>query len=96
MAQAVKLKNDNRRWMQEHGCTHLHKPNDGGGATHCVWVRDNGIDGSNGYIYCQRCEARIRPDEPVMRKLDPEAIFDTTRFNLLIQSCGVNGAEILS
>src|SRR5215469_2326387 len=90
-AESVKQKNANRRWMQEHGCTHFHKPNDAGGGTHCTFVYDNGIAGSPGFIYCQKCEARIRPDEPLMRRLDPEALFSTAKFNELIQTCAVPG-----
>jgi hypothetical protein len=57
---------------------------------------DNDIPLSPGYIYCQKCEARVRPDEPLMRRLDPNAIFDTALFNKLFQSCGAtSGAEIL-
>ena len=95
-AEAVKQKNANRRWMQEHGCTHEHQKSAGGG-THCVYVHDNGITGSPGYIYCQRCEMRLRPDEPLMRKLDPDgAIFDTAKFNMLLQSCVTTGAEMFA
>jgi len=90
----MKQKAANRKFIQE-SCTHHHKANDGG-ATHATFVYDNGVVGSPGYIYCQRCEARIRPDEPLMRKLDPDALFDTNKFNTLMQACNVNGAEILS
>ena len=95
-AEGVKEKNRNKRWIQEH-CTHFHKPNDAGGGTHCVYVYDNGITGSFNFIYCQKCEARIRPEEDaLMRRLDPEALFDSAKFSLLMQSVSVNGAEILS
>lgn len=76
MAESVKRQNENKRYIQEKVCTHAHALREGGG-THATFVRDNDVPLSPGYIYCQKCEARIRPDEPIMRKLDPNAIFDT-------------------
>ena len=97
--QGVAEKKRNERWMQEHGCPHEH-PKSAGGGSHCVWVRDNDIPTSPGYILCMRCQGRFRPDEPLMRKLDPTAIFDTNKFdtnkfNLLMSDCVQTGAEIL-
>src|SRR5579872_884601 len=43
----------------QRACTHEHSKQAGGG-THCVWVKEE--DGrSPGYIYCQKCEATVRP-----------------------------------
>lgn len=61
-----------------------------------VWVRDNDVPQSPGYVYCQRCEGRFRPDEPIMRKVDPNATFDTEKFNRLLQSCIATGAEMFA
>ena len=84
----------NRRWFQENSCTHEHKKAAGGG-THCVHVRDSDHQDSPGYIYCQNCEGRFRPDTPKWRKLDPEAIFDTAKFNFLFQQCAQAQGEII-
>jgi hypothetical protein len=65
-------------------CSHEHSKREGGG-THCVHVQDNSVAGSPGYILCQKCQARIRPDDPTMRKLDPDATFNTLLFNKLFQ-----------
>ena len=92
-AAGIAEKNANKRWMQESCCVHEHQKSAGGG-THCVWVQDNGIVGSPGYVYCQKCEGRFRPDEPLMRRLDPQAIFDTVKFNQLMAQCITTGAEI--
>src|SRR5215467_3531423 len=93
-ADGIKQQKANERWMQEHGCTHEHKKSAGGG-THCVWVRDNDIPTSPGFVLCQLCLGRFRPDEPLMRRLDPTAFFDTQQFNLLMQDCVQTGAEII-
>lgn len=93
-AQSVKEKNENKRFIQEKVCTHEHLASAGGG-THCVFVHDNGVPLSPGYVYCQKCEGRVRPDEPLMRKLDPNAIFDSFLFNKLLQSCIQTGQEIM-
>ena len=93
-ADSIKQQKANERWMQEQGCTHEHQKSAGGG-THCVWVRDNDIPTSPGYVLCQKCQGRFRPDEPQMRRLDPSAIFDTQKFNLLMADCVQTGAEIL-
>jgi len=93
-AQGVIEKKANERWMQEHGCTHEHQKSAGGGS-HCVWVRDNDIPTSPGYVLCMKCQGRFRPDEPMMRRLDPSAIFSNEKFNKLMQDCVQTGAEIL-
>jgi len=83
----------NERWFQEHGCQHKHSGPLGG--THCVYVQDNGIPQSPGFVLCMRCQGRFRPDEPLMRRLDPTAIFDAVKYNTLMADCQQNGAEIL-
>ena len=93
-ADGIKQQKANERWMQEHGCKHEH-PKSAGGGTHCVWVRDNDIPTSQGFILCQACQGRFRPDEATMRRLDPTAIFDTAKFNSLMADCVQTGAEIL-
>lgn len=93
-AESVKRKKANARWMQEHGCTHEHSKQAGGG-THCVHVLDNDHPGDPGFIYCQNCEGRFRPDTPKWHKLDPDAIFDTAKFNELFQSCAQVQGEII-
>jgi|SRR5215467_6968680 len=93
-ADGIKAQKANERHIQEHICTHEHKKSAGGG-THCVWVRDNDIPTSPGFVLCQLCLGRFRPDEPMMRRLDPTAIFDTNKFNLLMADCVQTGAEII-
>lgn len=93
-AASVAEQKRNARWFQEHGCTHEHLKSAGGG-THCTFVKDNDIPQSPGYVLCQKCQGRFRPDEPLMRKLDPDAIFDTATYNRLMQDCMQTGAEIL-
>lgn len=93
-AESVKQVKANKRWFAEHGCSHEHSKQAGGG-THCVHVRDNDHPADSGYIYCQNCEGRFRPDTPKWRKLDPEAIFDTAKFNSLFQSCAQSQGEII-
>lgn len=94
MADSVKDGKKNARYMQERICTHEHLKSAGGG-THSVFIRDNDVPQSPGYIYCQKCSGRFRPDEPLMRRLDPDAIFNTEVFNRLLQDCMQTGAEIL-
>jgi hypothetical protein len=94
-AEGVKEKKANERLVQERICTHEHQKSAGGG-THCVWVRDNDIPQSPGYVLCQKCQGRFRPDEPLMRRLDPQAIFDTAKFNLLMADCVTTGAEMFA
>jgi len=93
-AEQYKAQQANKRWVQENACTHEHKKSAGGG-THCVHVLDNDYPGDPGFIYCQNCEARVRPDTPKWRKLDPNAIFDTAKFNALFQSCAQAQGEII-
>lgn len=93
-AESNKQARANKRWYAEHGCTHEHSRQAGGG-THCVHVLDNDHPGDPGFIYCQNCEGRFRPDTPKWRKLDPDAIFDTAKFNLLFQSCAQAQGEII-
>jgi hypothetical protein len=79
----------NKRFVQE-ACVHEHSKAAGGG-THCVWVKEEDPR-SPGYIYCQKCEARIRPNNydkdglPYQR--DRNAHYDTDLFNRLFQDCG--------
>jgi len=93
-AENYKQQRESKRWMQTNACTHEHKKSAGGG-THCVHVRDNDHADSPGFIYCQNCEGRFRPDTPKWRKLDPDAIFDTGKFNELFQSCAQAQGEII-
>ncbi len=61
-----KLEEEKRnRWFQMHGCNHEHARQAGGG-THAVFVRDNDVPQSPGYIICQKCTGRFRPEEPLM------------------------------
>lgn len=93
-AENDKQRRVNKRNFSEHICTHEHSKQAGGG-THCVHVLDNDHPGDPGFIYCQNCEGRFRPDSAKWRKLDPEAIFDTAKFNLLFQSCAQAQGEII-
>jgi len=92
-AAGIKEKKERDLWFQTNGCQHKHSGQFGG--THCVYVRDNDVPTSPGMVLCQACQGRFRPDEPVMRRLDPTAIFDTAKYNTLMQDCAVNGAEIV-
>lgn len=80
---------NNKRAVQEI-CSHEHKRKEGGG-THAVWIRDEDPR-SPGYIYCQKCEAQIRPghfnDEGMPHERSRRAIYDTPLFNRLFQECG--------
>lgn len=93
-AKGVLQKKANDRWFQEHGCSHEHSKQAGGG-THCVHVRDNDHLDSSGYIMCQLCQGRVRPDDPKWKKLDPDAIFNTALFNKLFQDCAQIQGEML-
>jgi hypothetical protein len=84
----------NDRNFQENICSHEHTKAAGGG-THCVHVRDNDHPGDAGYILCQLCQGRVRPDSEKWRKLDPTAIFDTFKFNKLFQDCAQGQGEII-
>jgi hypothetical protein len=83
-----------QRWFQTQGCTHEHSKQAGGG-THCVHVKDNDHQDSAGYIICQNCQGRFRPDDDKWRKLDPDAIFSTHLFNKLFQDCAQAQGEML-
>jgi hypothetical protein len=93
-AEDYKRQRVNKRWFQEHGCVHEHAKKAGGG-THCVHVIDNDHPADPGYIYCQNCEGKFRPDTEKWRKLDPTAIFDTAIFNKLFQDCAQSQGEML-
>jgi hypothetical protein len=93
-AEQIKRGKENKRRFSELICTHEHAQQAGGG-THCVHVRDNDHPDSPGYIYCQNCEGRFRGESEKWRKLDPDAIFDTAKFNLLFQKCAGAQGEII-
>lgn len=93
-AENERQRRENKRWFAEKSCRHEHSKSAGGG-THCVHVLDNDHPSDPGFIYCQLCEGRFRPDTPKWRKLDPDAIFDTARFNELFQSCAQVQGEII-
>ncbi len=80
---------ENKRAVQQI-CSHEHKRKEGGG-THAVWVKDEDPR-SPGYIYCQKCEARIRPGnfdkEGLPYQRDRGALFNTDLFNRMFQECG--------
>lgn len=100
-AQADRLANANsvkeklaRKSQEQAVCTHRH-PRKDGGASHVVHVYDNDYPGHPGYIYCQKCEVRIRPDDKLWRKLDPGAQFNNALFVELMADCPLTGAEII-
>lgn len=93
-ADNYKQQKANERNFQEHICSHEHTKAAGGG-THCVHVLDNDHRGDPGFILCQLCQGRIRPDSEKWRKLDPTAIFDTGEFNKLFQDCAQGTGEII-
>lgn len=72
-------------------CSHEHSNREGGG-THCVWVKEED-PASPGYIYCQKCEAKVRPQGGYegTKKADRTALYDTLLFNKLFQDCGTSG-----
>jgi hypothetical protein len=80
-----------KRQMQER-CTHEHSKKTGG-HSHCVLVKeqDPNVRDLTGYILCQYCNARIRPDYEHLKKLDQTAIFDTNLFNRLFQDVNESG-----
>jgi hypothetical protein len=92
-ANSVKEKMERKR-REQAVCTHRH-PRKDGGASHVVHVYDNDYPGHPGYIYCQRCEVRIRPDDELWRKLDPGALFNNALFVELMADCPLTGAEII-
>lgn len=97
VAQAARIANaagviaamQNKRAVQTI-CSHEHKRKEGGG-THAVWIRDEDPR-SPGYIYCQKCEAQIRPGQfnpdGLPCEMSRRAIYDTNLFNRLFQECG--------
>lgn len=93
-ADGIKQKKVNDRYFQEHVCTHEHTKAAGGG-THAVHVRDNDHLADPGFILCQNCQGRFRPDSEKWRKLDPDAIFNTPLFNKLFQDCAQGQGEII-
>jgi hypothetical protein len=93
-ADQINQKKANDRWFQEHACTHEHTKAAGGG-THAVHVRDNDHPSDPGFILCQLCQGRVRPDSEKWKKLDPDAIFNTGIFNKLFQDCAQGAGEII-
>lgn len=93
-AENYKQQKANQRNFQEHICSHEHTKAAGGG-THCVFVRDNDHPGDAGFILCQNCQGRVRPESEKWRVLDPTAIFDTAEFNKLFQDCAQGTGEII-
>jgi hypothetical protein len=93
-ADSYKEQKANERHFQEHVCTHEHTKAAGGG-THCVHVRDNDHPGDPGFILCQGCQGRVRPDTKKWHELDPTAIFNTNLFNKLFQDCAQGQGEII-
>jgi hypothetical protein len=70
-------------------CSHMHSSRIAGfGQSHMTHVRDNGVgDGLPGFLYCQRCELRLRPESgELWHKLDPGATFNTEQFNWYYQT----------
>lgn len=64
-------------------CSHQHAD----GHTHLAHVQENGkFASSAGYLLCQWCNAKVRPESAEGKKLDPQAIFDTALFNRLYQT----------
>lgn len=74
----------------QRACTHEHSKKAGGG-THCVWIREEDPR-SPGYVYCQLCEATVRPGvydkDGIPAQRDRRALYDTELFNRLFQECG--------
>lgn len=77
-----------QKTVNQAACTHEHSKRDGG-QTHCVWVQESFPLGSHGYILCQHCSIRIRP-ESASKKLDPGAAYNTPLYNRLWQECATN------
>lgn len=86
-AQSVIHTAENKKNFQRM-CAHEHSKREGGG-THCVWVREEDPT-SPGYIYCQKCEGKVRPEggNQGTKREDRTAIYDTALFNRLFQDCG--------
>jgi hypothetical protein len=77
-AQANKLAN-------QKVCSHEH-PKREGSQSHCVWVKEEN-PASPGYILCQLCQGKVRPEVPAEQRMDTQAIYDTQMFNKLFQDC---------
>lgn len=81
-AEAVRRQTELDRRMKL-SCTHAHAD----GHTHLAQVIESGtLAGGAGYLHCQLCNGRIRPENPQIEKLDPQAIYDTALFNRLYQT----------
>jgi len=70
-------------------CSHEHSKKAGGG-THCVHVKESDPR-SPGYILCQLCRVRVRPELEWMMALDPTAEYNNELFNRLFQDCADTG-----
>lgn len=92
-ADSVLQRKANEKFMQGQ-CTHEHSKQAGGG-THAVYVRDNDHPGDAGFILCQFCQIRVRPESEKWQQLDPDATFNTALFNKLFQDCAQGQGEIL-
>lgn len=90
MAADVMRTKENRLAIQRI-CSHEHSQREGGGS-HGVWVREED-PASPGYVYCQKCEAKVRPNggNEGTKRADRTAIYDTALFNKLFQDCGPTG-----
>ena len=83
LAESILQVEERKRHFQNQ-CAHEHARREGGG-THCVYVREEDPR-SPGYILCQKCQARIRPEGS--SGLDKNAIYNNMLFNKLLQDCG--------
>jgi len=88
-AKGINQKKTNDRWFQEHGCSHEHSKQAGGG-THCVHVRDNDHLDSAGYIMCQLCQGRFRPEDPKWKKIGPRSYFQHRYFQQVVPGLRAN------
>ena len=72
------------RKQEQMTCSHQHPD----GHTHLARIIENGkLAGGPGLLLCQWCNAKIRPDlGPEMKKIAPQAIYDTSLFNRLLQT----------
>lgn len=79
---AVKQQMQERR-RDQLNCSHQHAD----GHTHLAHTIENGkLANGPGYLLCQWCNGKIRPENEEVRKLDPQAIYDTALFNRLYQT----------
>lgn len=81
------------KFAKQEICSHERPARDQllGPKTYCVWVRESDPVGSLGYILCQDCLGRFRP-ETADKKLDPGAHYSTALFNKLFQECSYTAA----